>query len=149
MSAELFRTAARVAASAIIPGASIANLIYEVTANSIKKSKEIAEEGDLEKLQIEAARQEIESRIAEFQARVAQELAIARRIENALEVEIEEVYDSSGEGNLGVNIKEGVLNLGASGSGRKVTSRIYRFKGFTNGETEKFKQNFQSQNEND
>jgi len=43
-------------------------------------------------------RQELEGRIAEYQARVAQEVAIAKRIDNALEVENEEFYDTSGEG---------------------------------------------------
>lgn len=140
MSAELFKTAAKYAVTAVT-GASIANLVYDVAAASIKKSKEVAEEGDLEKLKLEAVRQELENRIAEYQARVAQELAIARRIENAAEVEIEEFYDSSGEGNLGINVKEGGFNLGASGSGRKITSRVYRFKGFTNSEVvEQFEQ---------
>lgn len=141
MSADLLKTAAKYAVTAMVPGASIASLIYDVAATSIKKSKEVAEEGDIEKLKVEAARQELESRIAEYQARVAQELAIAKRIETAAEVEIEEYYDSTGEGNLGVNVKEGVFNLGASGSGRKITSRVYRFKNFLNSEVEQIEQN--------
>lgn len=70
-------------------------------------------------------------KMAEAQARVAQELALASRIETAEEVEMEEYYDTSGEGSLGVQATEGALSLGASGSGRKVSKRVFRFKGNT------------------
>ena len=81
-------------------------------------------------LEEEAARQEIESRFLQEKARVEQELAIARRIDSAEEVEIEEYYDGSGEGAVGMNAKEDSITLGASGKGRKITKRIYKFKGY-------------------
>jgi hypothetical protein len=121
-----------VAGALLIPGFGLSSLIEKSAKNAITKSNNAVESGDIKKLQEEAAIQEIENRISEFQARVAQELAIARRIENAYEVEIEEFYDSSGDGSLGAQYKEGTLNLGATGSGRRVKSRIYRFKGFAN-----------------
>ncbi|WP_135553727.1 hypothetical protein [Paenibacillus cymbidii] len=138
MSINNVKAAAKYAVSSVIPGASIANLIYDVAVASINKSKEIAEKGNPEELKLEAERLKLESRIAEYQARIAQEVAIARRIENALEVEIEEFYDTSGEGSLGVNVKDG--SAGASGSGRKVTSRVYRFKGFASNDEVEQKQ---------
>lgn len=85
----------------------------------------VSKNGTVEDLQTEARKQEI-------QARVAQELAIAERIGNAETVEIEEFYDVGGEGNVGVSAKKGSLNVGVSGEGRKVTKRIYKFKGVIN-----------------
>ncbi|MCI1013311.1 hypothetical protein HWE04_05575 [Herbaspirillum sp. C7C2] len=97
--------------------------------------KVIAEESTsptaIDDLRLLAERQEIEMKMAEAQARVAQELALASRIETAEEVEMEEYYDTSGEGSLGVQATEGTLSLGASGSGRKVSKRVFRFKGNT------------------
>ncbi|MCM3111693.1 hypothetical protein [Lederbergia lenta] len=103
-------------------------LIGKGIETAIKSMQNVAKNGTVEELQTEAKKQEI-------QARVAQELAIAERISNAETVEIEEFYDVSGEGNLGVNAKKGSVNVGASGDGRKVTKRIYKFKGII-GQTE-------------
>lgn len=127
-SSEFLKVATKVALSTL-PGSSLASLIYDATVSSIENSKRVASEGDISKLQEETTKQELENRISEFQARVAQELAIAKRIENAEEVEIEEFYDTSGEGGIGLQHKEGAFNIGASGLGRKVTRRVYRFKG--------------------
>lgn len=116
------------------PGLAITSLVAESLSEAIIKSKSASKGGDVKKLEEEARIQEIENRISEFQARVAQELAIARRIENAAEVEIEEFYDTSGSGGVGAQVTEGAINLGAHGAGRKVTSRIYRFKGWASPE---------------
>ena len=67
--------------------------------------------------------------MAEAQAKVAQELAIAKRIELAEQVEIEDFYDTSGDGNIGLKVDVTSVALGASGSARKVTKRIYKFSG--------------------
>lgn len=91
----------KVASGIVFPGFGITNLVAESLSEAIKKSNSVSEGGDIKKLEEEARIQEIENRISEFQARVAQELAIARRIENAAEVEIEEFYDTSGNGGLG------------------------------------------------
>jgi hypothetical protein len=82
------------------------------------------------KLEELALRQEIEARVLKEQARIEQELAIARRIDNAEEVEIEEYYDSSGEGALGLKGDGNEVTVGASGSGKKIVKRIYKFKGY-------------------
>ena len=124
----------KIASGIMFPGLGITNLVAESLSEAIKKSNSVSEGGDIKKLEEEARIQEIENRISEFQARVAQELAIARRIENAAEVEIEEFYDTSGNGGVGAQVTEGTINLGAHGAGRKVTSRIYRFKGWVSPE---------------
>ena len=67
--------------------------------------------------------------MAQAQARVAQELAIARRIEGAADVQIEEYYEYSGDGSLGLKTDGNGLTIGASGSGQRVSKRIYRFTG--------------------
>jgi hypothetical protein len=81
-------------------------------------------------LKEEAIRQDIETHVLQGKARIEQELAIARRIDNAEDVEIEEYYDSSGKGALGLEASEGSLALGVSGTGRRITKRVYKFKGF-------------------
>ncbi|MCB7163225.1 hypothetical protein LI071_21640 [Bacillus subtilis] len=65
--------------------------------NKINQSSE-----NLEQLESEVARQEI---ISEAQAKVFQEVAIADRIMRANEVEIEEYYDTQGDGAAGVHIR--------------------------------------------
>jgi len=70
-------------------------------------------------------------RTAEAQARVAQEVAIARRIETAKEVEIEEFYNYSGEGLIGVKSDGESISLGAGGAVRRISKRFYRFRGNT------------------
>lgn len=82
-------------------------------------------------MQEAAMRAEIQASVLLTQAKVEQELAISRRIDSAEEVEIEEYYDISGKGNLGVNIEGETIDLGLSAKGRKVTKRIIRFKGCT------------------
>ena len=92
-------------------------------------SKRASETNDLQVLTEEAERQRVELQMAEMQAKVAQEMAIAQRIQSAAEVEIEEYYEGTGEGNAGITAKDGAITLGASAKGNKVTKRIYRFKG--------------------
>ncbi len=112
-------------------------LIIDATEKTISKAQEATDSGDIQKLQIEAQRQEIALRMSEYQAKVAQEVAIARRIDTAEEVEIEEFYDTSSKVNVGLNAKtdgETVsVGLGAAADGRRVTKRIYRFRGWRDG----------------
>ncbi len=82
-------------------------------------------------LQEQALKAEIESRILLSSAQVEQEMAIARRIDSAEEVEIEEFYDTSGKGNLGLKTDGESVGIGLGAEGRKVTKRIIKFKGYT------------------
>lgn len=93
-------------------------------------------------LQEEATKQRLQMELAREQARVAQELAIARRIDSAEEVEIEEFYDVSGKGNLnvGVDAATSTGSIGLGGEGRKVTKRIYHFKGWRDMDAEEVEQ---------
>ena len=52
-------------------------------------------------------------------------------VDSAEEVEIEEFYDASGKGHAGLSVDANAAtgSFGLGGEGRKVTTRIYRFKG--------------------
>ncbi|QNI64672.1 hypothetical protein [Synechococcus sp. A15-44] len=102
--------------------------IAESTSKNVTHSDAAADK-ELATLRVEAERQELQMRISEAQARVAQEIAIARRIESAEEVEMEEFYDYSGEASVGGRVDEKGIFVGAGGSGRRVSKRIYRFRG--------------------
>ena len=107
-------------------------LIEKAVAATVKAFTTEAESpsSSTSKLEELALRQEIEARVLKEQARIEQELAIARRIDNAEEVEIEEYYDTSGEGALGLKGEGNGVSVGASGSGKKIVKRIYKFKGY-------------------
>jgi len=100
----------------------------EAAAGAVSK----ASEKGTSQLKEEVAKQNLQMQFAQHQARVAQEIAIARRIEGAVEVEIEEFYDTSGKGNLGLEIdgKSETASFGLGAEGRRVTKRIYKFKGW-------------------
>ena len=82
---------------------------------------------------LEAAKKDVLTAIAEREARVAQELAIAERISTALEVQIEEFYEYTEEGKLGFSAQGGNPNIGLSASDQRVSKRIYTFKGLRTG----------------
>jgi hypothetical protein len=84
----------------------------------------------LEELEVEAQREEIIQRMAEARARVEQELAIARRLQTATVVEIEETFDYRGDGRAGLQVNGKEVNLGLNGSGARVYKRSYRFSGW-------------------
>jgi len=86
---------------------------------------------ELEQLKLEAAKKEVLTGIAEREAKVAQELAIAERITTALEVTIEEFYEYKGDGAVGAQVDGSTINIGASGSGQRVSKRIYKFSGLS------------------
>ncbi len=108
----------------------IGYLLTEGLQNS-SKDMTTASAQRLEQLKEEAAKQEIMMDFQQHQAKVAQELAIAERISRAAEVEIEEYYDLSGSAEAGVSGSPTTssISVGAKGEGRKVTKRIYRFRG--------------------
>lgn len=91
----------------------------------------------MNEMQKELKRKEIETRIRELEAKISQELAIAYRIENATEVEIEEFYEGFGKGNIGLTKEEKSSNVGVGGEGRKVVKRVYKFKGISDNKQDK------------
>lgn len=108
--------------------------LFERIADAIGASVEESSEAtklELADLRVLAEKQALQMRVAETQAKVAQELAIAKRIELAEEVEIEEFYDLHGDGSLGFKVDEKAVSLGASASAQKVSKRIYKFRGNT------------------
>jgi len=103
-----------------------------VLLDSAKDAETASQSGELAKLTEEAKRQEISLHMARIQAQVAQELAIAHRIENAEEVEIEEYYEGSGKADAGISTDGVSANLSIGAGGRKVAKRVYRFTGNKN-----------------
>jgi len=91
-----------------------------------------ASDKGFDQLREELAKQNLQMQFAQQQARIAQELAIARRIDNAEEVEIEEFYDTSGKGSAGISIDQSsqTASIGVGAEGRLVTKRVYHFKGW-------------------
>lgn len=135
------KIAAKIAGNMFLGGALTDFLIEKVESSSNSASE--AAKKNLESLNQEAMRQKIEMDLALQHSRVAQELAIAQRIENAKTVEIEEFYDISGKGQGGLAVDANSLtaSLGASGERSKVSKRVYRFTGFKqNPEVEKIEQ---------
>lgn len=78
----------------------------------------------------EAIKANIQSTVLAEQAKVEQEISIAKRILIAEKVEIEEFYDTSGSGGIGAKAESDKLSFGAHGEGKKVTRRVIKFKGF-------------------
>jgi hypothetical protein len=109
---------------------SLSVLLAESLTSSLQGTASASDEA-IDNLKAEALKQEILMGAQLHQAKVEQEQAIAQRIANAEEVEIEEYYDLAGTASLGLSgsLDTSEINLGAKGSGRKVTKRIYRFKG--------------------
>lgn len=114
-------------------------LTFQLIDQGEKAVKEISAAANkgIDALQEEAAKQTIKLQLDQQRARVEQELAIARRIDNAEEVEIEEFYDTSEKGAAGLtaDMKSENATIGFSAEGRRVTKRIYNFKGWRNVET--------------
>ena len=130
MAIEVATVAVEAAKMAVNPTGYLIGQLVELTSKRVAQS-ESEKPTELAELRLKAERQEIEMRIAEAQARVAQELAIARRIETAEEVEMEEFYDNTAEGHLGAKSGGDGLSFGAGGSGRKISKRVFRFRGFS------------------
>lgn len=103
-------------------------LIRKIASNVVEESAN-TKPNKLEDLRLEAERQALEMKMAEAKARVAQELALAQRIETAEEVEMEEFYETAADGKAGISVEGEGLSAGISGSGRRVTKRVFRFKG--------------------
>ena len=66
--------------------------IAKILTGAVSSSLAVSESKDMSVIDDEAKKQALELQMAHAQAKVAQELAIAQRIENATEVVIEEYY---------------------------------------------------------
>ena len=106
---------------------SLARCDGRTLTDAINEASDDMKSGNLDELRTEEAKQEISMRMAERQARVAQELAIAERIRDADEVAIEEYYDTSIEGGANIGVSEGGVSAGLNGKNGTVSKRIYRF----------------------
>ncbi|MEA4807400.1 hypothetical protein [Acetobacterium wieringae] len=104
--------------------------VAESIEKNVQKINEVSNNGSVEDLQRMAQKQKIEMQMIELQVKVEQELAIARRIDTAEEVIIEEYFEGTGEGKMGLNAEEGNVSLGLSGEGRRISKRVYTFKGW-------------------
>mgnify|MGYP000662683475 CR=1 FL=1 len=102
--------------------------ILELAETSIKSASTAIKTNDEKELSMEAIKQEFQARINQANARTQQEIAIARRIEEADEVEIEEYYGVEVSANAGLNVDADKISVGLSGDGRKVTKRVYKFR---------------------
>jgi len=105
-------------------------LIEKMMNKNVESFNEDSNSSTIQQLRESALREEIKSTVLQNQAKVEQELAIARRIDSAEEVDIEEYYDVSGSGSVGVKGTAEAVSLGVSGEGRKVTKRIIKFRGY-------------------
>lgn len=115
-------------------------LVAKTTEAAIENFNGSTKTSNLTQLREEAYKQEIAAKVMQDQAKVEQELAIARRIDNAVEVEIEEYYDYSGKGSLGANANGEGVTIGATGEGRRISKRIIKFKGCNSGSLESISQ---------
>jgi len=104
-------------------------LIEKMLNKSLESFSKTSEKSSLQELQEDALKEEIKASVLENQAKIEQELAIARRIDSAEEVEIEEYYDVSGKAGLGINGSEEAISIGVNGEGRRITKRVVKFKG--------------------
>ena len=104
-------------------------IISKMMNKNVESFSESSEKSTLQELKEDALREEIKASVLQNQAKVEQELAIARRIDSAEEVEIEEYYDISGQGSAGLKGDGAGVTFGLNGEGRKVTKRVIKFKG--------------------
>ncbi|MGU5714199.1 hypothetical protein [Aeromonas taiwanensis] len=118
-----------VAIQAMVKATPMIGPVAGILIDSARNAEAASETGELAKLSEEAKRQEISLQMAKMQAQVAQELAIAHRIENAEEVEIEEYYEGEGSAGLQGSTSGVSANFSLGGQGRKVVKRVYRFTG--------------------
>ncbi len=129
MESEKIKTIFEKALEVMVKTTPIVGPVAGVLLESAKDAATASDSGEIAKLADEAKRQEISLHMAKMQAQVAQELAIAHRIENAEEVEIEEYYEGEGKAGLSGGTDGASANFSLGAQGRKVVKRVYRFTG--------------------
>lgn len=130
------KTAVSVALDAAMAALPIVSPLAGALLTAVNRTEVASQTGEIDALVDEARRQELSLHMAKLQAQVAQELAIARRIENAVEVEIEEFYEVNAKAGANASATPASFNASLGGEGRKVTRRVYRFKGQVSGDAE-------------
>ena len=85
--------------------------IAKMLAQAVTGTSVVSESKNIEKISDEANKQALELQMAHAQAKVAQEIAIAQRIENAAEVIIEEYYENMKGGEAGVTGNENGIGI--------------------------------------
>ncbi len=126
MATDTKEIALKAAKIALNPSSYLLDMIVESTSKKVSEAEEQSKV-ELTELRVQAERQQLEMQIAEAQARVAQEVAIAKRIETADKVEMEEFYDYSGTAQAGISTDGTNISIGANGTTKRVSKRIYRF----------------------
>ncbi len=81
-----------------------------------------------DEVSLQLRHEQVTSEMLQARAKAAFEFALANRIVSAKEVEIEEYFEGSGSGGIGVNVNE--KTLGAHGKGARITRRIVRLRGW-------------------
>lgn len=116
--------------SLMFPQVFLAKKLIDLAVSAVESDKS-TEKSTTPELREHAERQELEQRIKQANAKIAQEYAIAARIQTAEEVEMEECYEyvASGNGGFQANLATGDVGVTAGGETRRVSKRIYRFKG--------------------
>lgn len=121
-----WKQVAKFAADMVVPfGGQLVESLTKSTSAVVAAS-----EKGLDALKDEIAKQELKLGFEMKQAKISQELAIAQRISNAETVEIEEFYDTSGRGHLGLKGEEQSITLGLGAEGKRVVRRLYKFIGW-------------------
>jgi len=103
--------------------------IAKILAEAVTGTLLVSETQNIEKISDEANKQALELQMAHAQAKVAQEIAIAQRIENATEVVIEEYYADEKMADASITANESGLGINGSAAARNITKRVYRFVG--------------------
>ncbi|WP_437561282.1 hypothetical protein [Sorangium sp. So ce542] len=109
-------------------GMSLGPWVAERVVGLFKRADEELEGKNEEQIGLQLRHEQAKSEMLQAQAKAAFEFALANRIMSAREVEVEEFFEGSGAGGLGVNLEE--KTLGAHGRGVKVTRRVVRLQGW-------------------
>ena len=112
----------------------LAGLALDLYLKTSRSSFNEAEKQGVDSMQQELKKQEIKAKYEMLQTKIAQEYAIAKKIEEADEVRIEEYYDLNGKTNIGLHTNKSDgdsisnIELGASINGQKISKRVFYFK---------------------
>lgn len=107
----------------------IGYVIESVVKEAIETFSDSSDKSTSQELKEMAFREEIKASVLQSQAKIEQELAIARRIDSAEEVEIEEFFNTDNSSKLGLDVSDSKAIFGYSADNYRVTKRVIKFKG--------------------